>query len=80
MLKNEKLIEIANKYQKTVAQLCLRWALQNGTIPIPKSSSIKRLKENIDIFDFEINKTDMKSINEMDYFAGPGLHTDKIDF
>lgn len=80
MLKNEKLIEIANKYQKTVAQLCLRWALQNGTIPIPKSSSIKRLKENIDIFDFEINESDMKSINEMDYFAGTGLHPDKIDF
>ncbi|MDQ0361484.1 aldo/keto reductase [Breznakia pachnodae] len=80
MLQNDELIQISNKYKKSVAQLCLRWAQQNGTIPIPRASNSKQLKENIDIFDFQISNDDMKIINEMNYFAGSGQHPDKVDF
>ena len=52
MLDNETLKGIAAKYNKTVAQLCLRWCLQNDTLPLPKSVTPSRIVENADIFDF----------------------------
>jgi diketogulonate reductase-like aldo/keto reductase len=58
-----KLISMAEKYGKTPAQIILRWALQLGVSTIPKSSNIKRLKENFDVFDFQISEDDMKKIN-----------------
>lgn len=58
-----KLISMAEKYGKTPAQIILRWALQLGVSTIPKSSNIKRLKENFDVFDFQINDDDMKKIS-----------------
>jgi methylglyoxal/glyoxal reductase len=57
-----KLISMAEKYGKTPAQIILRWALQLGVSTIPKSSNIKRLKENSDVFDFQISDDDMKKI------------------
>jgi methylglyoxal/glyoxal reductase len=57
-----KLISMAEKYGKTPAQIILRWALQLGVSTIPKSSNIKRLKENFDVFDFQISEDDMKKI------------------
>lgn len=63
MLKDETLQKIAAKYNKNVGQLILRWQVQLGTMPIPKSSSPKRQAGNIDIFDFEISDADMKTIN-----------------
>lgn len=58
-----KLISLAEKYGKTPAQIILRWALQLGVSTIPKSSNIKRLKENFDVFDFQISDDDIKRIN-----------------
>lgn len=58
-----KLINMAEKYGKTPAQIILRWALQLGVSTIPKSSNIKRLKENFDVFDFQISEADMLKIN-----------------
>lgn len=58
-----KLVAIANQYRKTPAQIILRWALQLGVSTIPKSSNLNRLKENFDVFDFQINDDDMKKIN-----------------
>ena len=54
---------IAQKYDKTPAQIILRWALQHGVSSIPKSANLQRIKENFDVFDFEINQTDMDFIN-----------------
>lgn len=54
-----KLIEIGNKYGKTTAQIMLRYLIQIGTIPIPKSINEERLIQNADVFDFELNETDM---------------------
>lgn len=58
-----KLIKMAEKYGKTPAQIMLRWALQLGVSTIPKSSNIKRLKENFDVFDFQISQDDLLTIN-----------------
>jgi diketogulonate reductase-like aldo/keto reductase len=57
-----KLISIAEKYGKTPAQIILRWALQLGVSTIPKSSNLTRLKENFDVFDFQMSEDDMKKI------------------
>lgn len=80
MLDNETLKEIANKYNKSIAQLCIRWCLQNNTLPLPKSVTPSRIKENADIFDFVISDEDMKKINSMPYFGGSGHHPDKVNF
>jgi methylglyoxal/glyoxal reductase len=60
-----KLVSMAQKYGKTPAQIMLRWILQKGVSAIPKSVSIARLKENFDIFDFQLNREDM---NRLDNF------------
>ena len=76
MLDNPTLIEIAAKYDKTVAQLCIRWCLQNGALPLPKSVTPSRILENGQVFDFTIRDEDMKTINDMEYFAGSGHNPD----
>lgn len=54
-----RLVNLAEKYEKTPAQIMLRWAIQHGISTIPKSSNLVRLKENFGIFDFEISQEDM---------------------
>ena len=62
---NELIIALAEKYKKTIAEVILRWHIQRGVIPIPKSSNEERIKENIDVFDFEISKEDMDIIDSL---------------
>lgn len=80
LLQNEELANIASRYNKTTAQLCIRWSLQNGFIPLPKSVTPERIIQNFDIFDFEISASDMEAINSMPYCGGSGLHPDEVDF
>lgn len=61
----EEIPKIAEKYQKTPAQLLLRWNLQQGIIPIPKSKNPARLAENFDVFDFSVSEEDMARLNAM---------------
>lgn len=63
VLQDELLVRLSKKYKKTVGQMILRWELQLNTIPIPKSASPVRQRENMDIFDFEISEEDMRQIN-----------------
>lgn len=63
LFSNELMINLAEKYKKTIAQIILRWHFQRGIIPIPKSSNEERIKENLNIFDFELSINDMKSID-----------------
>ncbi|MBZ6006814.1 aldo/keto reductase [Paraclostridium bifermentans] len=60
---NDLMINLAEKYNKTIAQVVLRWHIQKGVIPIPKSSNENRIKENIGIFDFEISTEDIIKID-----------------
>ncbi len=76
MLTDERLIALANKYGVSTAQLLIRWCLQNGILPLPKSQTPERIESNIKVFDFEIGKADMKYINSIPYFAGSGHHPD----
>ena len=80
MLSNETLTAIANKYGRSVAQICIRWCLQNGTIPLPKSVTPSRIEENLKVFDFTISDDDMAIINSMEFCGGSGLHPDKVEF
>ena len=80
MLQNETLKTIADKYGVSVAQLCIRWCLQNDVIPLPKSVTPNRIQQNIDVFGFEIGADDLAVINAMEYCGGSGLDPDEIDF
>lgn len=62
---NETLQAIAKKHNKSVAQVCLRWIIQHEVIAIPKSTSPERIKENINLFDFDLTKTEMEQINKL---------------
>lgn len=66
IFQNPLLINIAEKYGKTVAQIVNRWLIQQGISIVPKSKSDVHIKENIDLFDFELSKEDMLEINSMD--------------
>lgn len=59
------MIELSKKYNKTIPQITLRWHIQNGIIPIPRSSNEGRIKENFNIFDFEVSKEDMLKIDSL---------------
>jgi diketogulonate reductase-like aldo/keto reductase len=75
----ELMKELSQKYNKSIAQVTLRWHLQLGVISLPKSTKPERIKSNIGIFDFEISDEDMKRIETL---KGDriGIHPDKIDF
>ena len=63
---DEMLKGIAAKYNKSVGQVLLRWNVQRGVVAVPKSTHVERIKENIDIFDFELNEEEMKQISSLD--------------
>lgn len=66
VLDDPVLAEIGKKYGKTPAQVTLRWHLQNDIVIIPKSVTPSRIKENADIFDFELTAEDMEQIDQLD--------------
>ncbi len=78
MLENEVLIGIARKYNVSVAQLCIRWCLQNDALPLPKSVTPSRIAENAQVFGFAIEDDDMSTINAIPFFAGSGLYPDEV--
>ena len=80
VLSDERLKKIASKYGKSVAQICIRWSLQHGVLPLPKSVTESRIIENADVFDFEISSADMAEIDAFETFGESGFHPDKADF
>ena len=63
---NQTLADIGLKYNKSIAQVCLRWHYQRGIVAIPRSSQKAHMIENLDIFDFELSKTDLQTITKLD--------------
>ena len=80
VLQNETLQQIAEKYGKSVAQITLRWELQNGIIVIPKSTNPERIRQNLDVFDFVLNDEDMATIDALPFIGGSGHHPDTVRF
>ena len=78
--KNAILIEMAKKYGKTVSQICLRWSIQMGALPLPKSSTAERMRENADIFDFEISAEDINVLRQLEELGSVGSHPDTAEF
>jgi len=63
--RNEKISEIAQKHNKSEAQILIRWCVEHNVIPISKSIHKERIQENINIFDFKLDEEDMKILNNM---------------
>lgn len=66
LFENPVLAQIAEKYKKTTAQIILRWNIQRGIVVIPKSIHKSRMEENLNVFDFVLEQTDMHRISELD--------------
>jgi len=75
-LDNEAIAEIAGKHGKSVAQVIIRWHLQEGLIVIPKSTHKERIEENIAVFDFELDADDLGRIAALDNPAGGRIGSD----
>ena len=75
---NGALEQMEKKYKKSVAQICLRFALEKGIIPIPKASSPEHMKSNMDIFDFSMSREDVSILSCMPQTAWIGQHPDFV--
>lgn len=79
-LDNQILLNLADKYGKTPAQIVLRWDIQNKIVTIPKSVHKERIIENSQIFDFELNPEDMQEIDSMNENKRLGPDPDNVNF
>ena len=77
VLKEPLLGELAEKYQVSVAQICVRFALQCGVLPLPKSSSPERMRQNLDVFGFSIEDDDMHRLMTLPQLGWSGEHPDR---
>lgn len=80
LLDEPVLKEIADRYGKSIAQIILRWDLQNGVVTIPKSTKEQRIVENGSVFDFELATEDMERINQLNQNLRVGPDPDNFDF
>lgn len=80
IIQNDKIISIAEAHGKTGTQVILRWHIQLGAIPIPKSGSLHHQKENIDIFDFELTENEMEIISSFSREGGRLWGQDPSDY
>ena len=78
---NEVLKEIAEKHNKSIGQVMLRWNVQRGVVVIPKSTHIERIKENMDIWDFTLSEEEMHQISSLDKgYVGTAVKHFDTDF
>jgi diketogulonate reductase-like aldo/keto reductase len=87
-LDDSVLVKIASKYDKSPAQVLIRWSLQHGYIVLPKSVTPERISSNVDVFDFDLSDSDMRQLDEKDEYLltgknciliASGQTVDKID-
>ncbi len=82
VLEDPALVEIAQRVGRTPAQVVLRWHIERGNIVFPKSSTPERIRENFEIFDFELDDSELERIDELDRGEGGrnGPHPDRFDY
>ncbi|CDR51561.1 aldo/keto reductase [Staphylococcus schweitzeri] len=78
LLDDPVIIKLAEKYEKTPAQIVLRWHLAHNRIIIPKSQTSKRIRENIDLFDFNLDLTEVAEIDALNRNARQGKDPDDV--
>ncbi|CAM4100325.1 aldo/keto reductase [Zobellia nedashkovskayae] len=78
--KSEVFSELTNKYNKSIAQIVLRYNLQKGIVVIPKTVHENRIKSNADIFDFELSEADISCLDSLDKGERTGPDPDNFDF
>jgi diketogulonate reductase-like aldo/keto reductase len=79
LLDDARVVEIAEEKGRTPAQVVLRWHIQVGNVVIPKSVTPNRIRENIDVFDFELDDADMETFAEMNVGRRLGPHPNELD-
>ena len=72
--------ELAKKYDRSIAQICIRWSLQRGYLPLPKSVTPSRIQENLRVFDFSLTEEDMKQISDLKGCVGYAKNPDETSF
>ena len=68
--------ELSKKYGKSIAQICIRWSLQRGYLPLPKSVTPARIKDNTEVFNFELEALDVQLITDLKGCVGYSANPD----
>lgn len=76
----EEMAEFAKKYDKSIAQIAIRYVMQKGVLPLPKSVTPSRIKENLEVFDFEITEEDMKTLDQLAIDINANVDPDTANF
>ncbi len=80
ILKNADVLNVADKYHKSAAQVVLRWIIQKGIVPLPKSITPSRIRENLDVFAFALQAEDVAVLDRVTDGGSSGLDPDLVDF
>lgn len=78
LLQQEPLIELANRKNRTVAQICIRWALEKGIVALPKAAKYEHIRNNIEVFDFELSEAEMAELDNMPFSGGLMANPDEV--
>lgn len=76
--KYETIVALASRYDRSPAQIVLRWHVQQGIVPLPKSSTVERIRSNIDLSDFDLSDADMSRISALDKHYRTGPNPDEV--
>lgn len=79
VLQDELVLELAEKYNKSAAQICIRFALQQNIVPLPKTIRPDKMKENLDVYDFSLTQKDMQKLIKMPIKGWSGNHPDMVE-
>lgn len=77
---NPLLLELAEKYGKSVPQILVRWCVQYGVLPLPKTQNPGRMRDNAAVFDFELTAADMEKMRELETLGRTGKDPDTAPF
>lgn len=80
VLSDPVILQLAERFGRTPAQIILRWHVQHGLIVIPKTVTPERIRENIDIFDFELDSSDMRMLDGLNQDQRIGADPDNFHF